>query len=106
MQYNEWKKELLALNYLPVCDYQEAKGTSVSDPTTKTAYRALYYEEKIAMIKEAAEKCDYVLQDYIFEAVTTGRTFAYFEANRIPCCRDTFYDRLRKFYFYLDKLRM
>lgn len=106
LQYPEWIKELNAINVFPVSRYQEVKGTSVSNPTLKTAYTASLFREKIAMLEKAAAECDDQLGDYILEAVTTGKTFSYFEAHGIPCCRDTFYDRLRKFYYILSRIRM
>lgn len=57
----------------------------------------------MALVEEAASKID--LGDYIFEAVTREYTFAYFEARGIPCSRNVFYERLRAFYYVLDKLR-
>ena len=106
LQYGEWKTSLNAINAFPVCHYQEVKGSIISDPTMKTALRASYFKEKIAMVEKAAAECDDQLGDYILEAVTTGKTFSYFEAHGIPCCRDTFYDRLRKFYYILSRIRI
>lgn len=105
LQYNDWICEINAINAFPVCDYQESKGTSDSNLTLKTALRALYFKEKCEMVEKAATECDPDIGRYIFESVTTGKPFSYFEANGIPCGRDMFYDRLHKFYYILDKLR-
>ena len=103
LQYHEWERELLSLNVFPVCSYQEVKGSTLSDPTTKTAMRALELQEKMQMVRKAANLVD--ISSEIFEAVTTGKTFSYFEANGSPFGRDLFYDRLRRFYYELDKIR-
>ena len=105
LQYYEWKEAINSLNAFPVCDYQEVKGTSVSDPTAKTAYRALELREKIEMVERAASECDPDIGIDILDCVTTGKTFPWFEARGIPCGRDMFYDRLRKFFWILDKYR-
>ena len=106
LQYDEWKSSLNAINAFAVCDYQEVKGSIPSDPTLKTAMRALYFKERMAMVEEAAIRCDEQLGDYILEAVTTGKTYSYFEASGAPFGRDLFYDRLRRFYYILSTIRM
>jgi len=105
LQYYEWKRELTAINMLPVCSYQEVKGSIPSDTTAKTALRDLYFKEKCEMVERSARECDPDIGSFIFEAVTTGKSFSCFEASGIPCGRDMFYDRLRKFYWILDKYR-
>ena len=105
LQYNDWKKEINALNAMPVCHYQEVKGSIPSDPTAKTALRSSYFKEKCEMVERSAKECDPDIGKFIFESVTTGKPFSYFEAKGIPCGRDMFYDRLRKFYWILDKYR-
>lgn len=55
------------------------------------------------MVEKAANQID--ISDAIFEAVTKERTYVYFEARDCGFGRDLFYDRLRKFYYLLDKIR-
>lgn len=43
--------------------------------------------------------------EYLFRSVTTGVTFGTFEAEGAPFGRDFFYERLRRFYWILDKKR-
>lgn len=68
-------------------------------------------EQKIHMIekKKYLEQAIKELNDpigcYLFDSVTTGRTFPYYEAKGIGCGRDYWYDRYRKLFYILDKLR-
>ena len=103
LQYFEWKEEFLSLNFFPVCDFGESERTIISDTTSKNALRALELREKMEMAEKTAEIID--ISKEIFIAVTLGKTYSYFEAKHCPFGRDLFYDRLRRFYFLLDKIR-
>lgn len=57
------------------------------------------------MVRKAAADTDEYLAPWIFRSVTSGVTFTTFEAEGAPFGRDLFYDRLRKFFYLLDKIR-
>lgn len=103
LQYYEWKKELEAIDPVVRSDFNEHFGYDIPDPTFNTALKASFYRDRMRMIEECANVVD--LGSYIFKAVTEGVTFPYFEARGIPCCRTYFYDRLKEFFFILDKVR-
>lgn len=42
---------------------------------------------------------------YIFEGVTCGVSFGVLVTKGIPCSKDYYYDRYRKFFWLLDKAR-
>ena len=105
LQYPDWKKELLAINYAPVLHFQEVKGTSHPDETAKIALRATYFKERIDMVERAAKMADDSISDYILKAATTGISYQALCASGIPCSKDYFYDRYRRFYYVLSDLR-
>ena len=46
------------------------------------------------------------LAKYILMAVTYGHSYTYLKAKLdIPCSKDTYYDRYRKFFWILSDLR-
>lgn len=58
----------------------------------------------VQLIKEVAKEADSELCEYLLEGVTRGCTYDYLSTMKdIPCCRDTYYDRYRKFFYILDK---
>lgn len=103
LQYYEWKEELLELTYVPASCFREVKEVNPADPTMKTALRAIELRQKMEMVEQTSKRID--ISDEIFIAVTKGVTFSYFEARQCYFGRDLFYDRLRQFYFLLDKIR-
>jgi hypothetical protein len=76
------------------------------DPTGQRATRRAYYKERIKLIEDAAREADRYLYDYILKAVTEERSYTYLKAKmKIPCGRDMYYDRYRKFFWLLDNSR-
>jgi hypothetical protein len=76
------------------------------DPTAKRAIAKAHYMEKIKLIEKIAMEADVYLYKYILKAVTEGYSYTYLKTKLgIPCGRDMYYDRYRKFFWLLDKTR-
>ena len=104
MQYNDWKG-----NYSDCDGYgNEASksDTRYSDRTSKYGLLRTKYLERIKMVEYAAMNADEALYPYILKAVTEGLSFTYLKSKLdIPCSRDTYYDRYRRFFLLLDQMR-
>lgn len=109
LQYPLWKKV-----YLELVDYgvpvsmikSEIKPTTISDPTAQLAIEKLYYMDRIEMVEEAAYEADKYLYKYILKAVTEGYSYVHLKSRlEIPCSRETYYDRYRKFFWILSQKR-
>lgn len=108
LQYHIWKRTYAALNELRTVSNLEktSSGNTISDPTAKQAIRKAYYSDRIEMVESAAYDADNVLGEYILRAVTEGLSYTYLKSKLgIPCSRDTYYDRYRKFFWLLDNAR-
>ena len=58
------------------------------------------------MIEKAALDADECLYPYILKAVTEGLSYTYLKSKTdIPCGKDMYYDRYRRFFWILDGLR-
>ena len=55
------------------------------------------------MVESVAATLD--IGDYILAAVTNGTGYNAAEAKGIPCCKETFYLRIKEFCCKLDKIR-
>ena len=111
LQYPVWKKEYARLDCskitspLSLLDYISSTNTP-SDPTGKCVLIRDYYGSKIQLIEKAAMEADEYLYEYIMKAVTEGLPYTYLQTVMdIPCSRDTYYDRYRKFFWLLSKMR-
>lgn len=109
LQYKTYKKTYAALNELCISSAlldRMPGGGEHSDLTAKHAMRKLYYAERIKMIEQAAMDADKDLYIHILKAVTEGLSFTYLKTRLdIPCGRDMYYDRYRKFFWLLNESR-
>lgn len=72
----------------------------------KWAFRLADVDDKIQLIEQAAVDADEELSGYILMAVTSGLGYDTMNARyNVPCARNTFYDRYRKFFWILDQRR-
>lgn len=109
LQYPEWKRA-----------YADFDDTSVSlssienvptsnmpgDPTAKRALMKARYSERIDLVEKIALETDMYLHNYILKAVTENLSYTYLKSRLdIPCSRDTYYDRYRKFFWLLSQSR-
>lgn len=109
LQYLSWKKTYLALDELGMTSSlidHTPSGNSISDLTAKYAIRKTVYSERIKLIEKTAMEADEDLWVYILKAVTEGLSYTYLKTKlEIPCGRDMYYDRYRKFFWLLSESR-
>ncbi len=109
LQYPEWKKAYLELcdKSLPLSIVEASLTYNLhSDPTAQQALRNIYYSDRIKLIEKTALEADPYLHDYIIKGVTEGRSYTYLKTvMEMPCGKDMYYDRYRKFFWLLNDLR-
>ena len=109
LQYREWKKAYAdccdAVIFASKCDCIRSSNIP-SDLTAKYAIKKAEYDAKIKLIEQIAREADEYLHYYILRAVTEGLSYTYLKARLdIPCGRDMYYDRYRKFFWLLSEAR-
>ena len=109
LQYPGWKKaysELIEYGAAISSINNEFRNNEISDPTAKIAMMKVYCMDRIEMIEKAAMATDKYLYKYIILAVTEGHSYTYLKTRLdIPCSRDTYYERYRKFFWLLSQER-
>ena len=107
MRYNEWKDEYESLqDSLGTINYDGLpKGSTLGNPTEETGSMMAELKEKIEKIEQTVFETDNVLCKYLLKAVTNeGITYNYLQmVMNIPCSKNTYYERRRKFYYLLSK---
>ena len=108
LQYNEWKDELKykcdTVKSIEITDMPTAHGGN-SDQVQSLAIRRAELSGKIKLIEDTAKEADEDIYKYIIKAVTNeGITFNYLKTFMgIPCGKDMYYDRRRRFYWLLSQ---
>lgn len=109
LQYPDWKRAYADFDNpsMPLSAIERVPTSNLpGDPTAKRALMKARYAEKIDLIEKAAMETDMYLQDYILKAVTENLSYTYLKSRLdIPCSRDMYYDRYRKFFWLLNEMR-
>lgn len=109
LQYPYWKQAYANISEVGSVSFGDERVSSSNILVDKTATQAMmraYYSERIKMVEKTAIETDGYLGRYILKAVTEGISFTYLKTVLdIPCSRDMYYDRYRKFFWLLNKAR-
>lgn len=102
LQYDDWKEKV---KYFGDKRFSGNVRTNPewSDPVgNEVAYRE-YYLSQMDIVEAAAYEADEQIGTYILHAVTEDLSFTVLRmVYEIPCGKDMYYDRYRKFFYILD----
>ena len=109
LQYKEWQKELNDISLStshPLDGRIHTHGSGVNDPVMEAVARRELLTDHIHMVKKAAKGCSEDLGIYVFKGVTNGVSYeSLVLQNGVPCCKETYYEAYRRFFFILSKIR-
>ena len=108
LQYPLWKHAYETLDGMRISsiDLTYVKASPSTDILGSIMDERNLYLERMELVERAARKADPYLMSYILKAVTEGHSFTYLKSRlEIPCSRDTYYDRYRRFFWVLDRLK-
>ena len=107
LQYPSWKREYSDDISIVGSSIDKIPTSNIpGDPTSKQVMRRAYYLERIKLIEQIAREADNNLHNYILKGVTEGLSYTHLKYMlNIPCSKDTYYDRYRRFFWLLDKTR-
>lgn len=109
LQYPSWKRIYadcldceISMSMIEGAQHPEG----LYDPTSTRATIRTYYSNRIRMLEQVAKDADKYLWYYILRAVTEGLSYTYLKTRLdIPCGKDMYYDRYRRFFWLLSKVR-
>lgn len=109
LQYPEWKRAYSEFDDegMPLSMIERVPTSNLpGDPTAKRAMMKTRYSEKMKLVEKAAMEADQYLCDYILKAVTENLSYTYLKSKLdIPCGKDMYYDRYRRFFWILNESR-
>ncbi|MCH1972612.1 hypothetical protein MCI89_09695 [Muricomes sp. OA1] len=107
MQYNEWRNELKynkdTVRSIGISDMPTSRNGG--DATADLAMRRAELRRKCELIEQTAIEADPEIYEYIIKGVSNDwATYPYMQTvMKIPCSRNTYYNRRRKFFWLLSK---
>lgn len=107
LQYPLWKQAYLALDGFSRRPTELATFSNThSDPVAKCVEAREFYFDRMKAVEQTAIATDSELYCYILKAVTEGVSYDHLKARlEIPCCKDSYYDLYRRFFWLLNKER-
>lgn len=111
LQYPEWKRKYAELEgsvglASRGADILRVNASKIADRTAEIAIQRKLLSDYMRMVEQSAMAADPELYSYILKSVTENLTFVVLKSvHGIPCERDMFYDRRRKFYWVLSGVR-
>lgn len=109
LQYPIWKKAYVELDNesMPLSTIENAPTSNLpGDPTAQRAIMKAKYSDRIKLIEKTAKDADRYLYEYILKAVTENLSYTYLKSRLdIPCGKDMYYDRYRRFFWLLSEAR-
>lgn len=109
LQYPDWKREYAEIDEpsIATSSFSRIPSSNIpGDPTGSQAIAKARLTERIKMVERVAKETDEYIWDYILKAVTEGLSYTYLKTRlNIPCGKDMYYDRYRRFFWLLSKIR-
>ncbi|MDO4292112.1 MAG: hypothetical protein Q4C65_02665 [Eubacteriales bacterium] len=109
LQYPVWKKMYATLDGLSKRENNfeiKPRTGSHGDPTAKCAIAKTNYMDHINMIETLAVEADDGISGYLLKGITEGLSYEVMKARlKIPCSKEMYYDRYRKFFWLLSNAR-
>ena len=109
LQYPLWKKmySVLSDSNISMSNIDHLPNNNLpSDPTARRAILKAYYSNKMRIIEDVAIAADPCLHKYILRAVTENLSYTYLKTIlNIPCGKDMYYEKYRKFFWLLSNSR-
>lgn len=107
LQYPSWKRAYMNLDGFDGRGESHSRSNLPGDPTGKVVEMRDLYLERMDLVRRIAFEADQELATYIFRAVTEGLSYTYLKTKlAIPCGRDMYYDRYRRFFWLLSQARV
>lgn len=109
LQYPSWRRSYNSLDGMSKpSPYDDifSKTYNHGDPVSKCVVAREFYFDRMQMVEQTAIATDGDLYRYILKGVTEGVSYEHMRARTgIPCCKDTYYDLYRRFFWLLSKER-
>lgn len=111
LQYGEWKEQIQSMEEAlhgarPSYDDTTLGDVGFGDSTGNQAVRLTELKRNCELVEKAVLSSDRTLSKYLFMAVTKDISYVTLKTKyEIPCGKDMYYDRYRKFFWLLSQWR-
>ena len=105
LQYPEWKKEYAEITLTPKQSDVKVQN-SPGDPTANLALRRTMLLDRMKLVEQSSIEADPDIARWLLSGVTEGWSYDILSSRlEIPCCREYYYIRYRRFFYILSRDR-
>ena len=110
LQYPEWQRELSILDgyirHIQISQAMAQNKGQLRDPISEAVEERLEYSRWSTLLEHTAKEAAKELSSYLLKGVTEGMSYDILRVRMaIPCCKDTYYELYRRFFWLLSKKR-
>lgn len=109
LQYPEWKRALTLLDgwntkpsqlqsYIP-------RGNRTASPTEQIAIARTFFSMRIEMIEKCLSEIQPAIAPYLLKGITESVSYDALRIQGCPCCRESYYEMYREFFWLLSRER-
>ena len=104
LQYKIWKSYILEIDGMKSKNFPDGIfGKNFSNPTLKAVELREEYAAKMAIVEHAAYAASPEFKNYILKAVTEELSYENLRlVHGLPCCRESWYELYRRFFYILS----
>lgn len=106
MQYPEWKQALILLDGWKAKPDQlttyTIQGNRTSDPTEQMAIARAFFSNRVELIERCLSELCPAIAPYVLKGATECVPYETLRIHGCPCCRESYYEEYRKFFWVLS----
>lgn len=110
LQYPEWKRVYNSLGF-KIGEHNEIKSRDIPKPTEREALIRYEFLKGIELVERCCKDAGQNFIDgvdissFLLKGVTEGLSYDVLVTQEIPCSREYYYNRYRKFFYILSQRR-
>ena len=78
------------------------KGNRESNPTEQTAIARAFFSKRIDLVEHCLEDISPAIAPYVLKGATECVPYDVLRIHGCPCCRESYYEQYRKFFWTLS----
>ena len=106
LQYPKWKDALVMLDAWKAKPEElrtyTVKGSRESNPTEQTAIARAFFSKRISLIEHCLKDISPAIAPYVLKGATECVPYDVLRIHGCPCCRESYYEQYRKFFWTLS----
>ena len=79
-----------------------AKGSQQSNPTEQTAIARAFFSKRVNLVEHCLHDISPAIAPYVLKGVTECIPYDILRIRGCPCCRESYYEQYRKFFWMLS----